>query len=116
MRRVLALSIVGLIAAGGCRMCASPYDYCGPVVECDDSVHPAGYTMPTSKSAPETVPAREATPQLQPPSPVPGPQSETPQASRTRSSMRQARRRPAYPRNDQNSDTVVPQSRQIYER
>ena len=116
MRYLLALSIVGVIAAGGCRMCASPYDYCGPVVECDDSSHPAAYTMPTTNSAPEAVPAPQAKPELQSPSPVPGPQSETPQASRTRSSMRQARVRRTAPSDVQNSDTVVPQSGQIYER
>jgi hypothetical protein len=116
MRRVLALSIIGLIAAGGCRMCASPYDYCGPVVECDDSTHPAAYTMPPTSAAPETVPAPQAKPQSQAPVAPPAPQSETPQAGRTRSSMRQARRRPPYLRNDQDSDTVVPQSGQVYER
>ena len=114
MRCVLALSIVGLIAAGGCRMCASPYDYCSPVVECDDSIHPAAYTMPPASVTPETVPAPQAKPEA--PTPSPAPQSEMPQASRTRSSMRQARRRPPYLRNDQNSDTVVPQSGQVYER
>jgi hypothetical protein len=34
MQRLLALSALVLVAATGCRMCASPYDYCGPVVEC----------------------------------------------------------------------------------
>src|SRR5262245_36411918 len=66
MRFVLALSLVGLIAAGGCRMCASPYDYCGPVVECDDSVHPAAYTMPSTSAAPETLPAPRAKPSQAP--------------------------------------------------
>lgn len=47
MRHLFACSFVVLtgltIAAGvGCRMCASPYDYCGPVVECDDS-YTSGY-------------------------------------------------------------------------
>jgi hypothetical protein len=114
MRYVLALSIVGLIAAGGCRMCASPYDYCGPVLECDDSVHPAGYTMPSVSSTPETVPAPQAKPQSQAPSPAP--QSEMPQAGRTRSSMRQARTRRPYSYSDQSSDTVIPQSGQVYAR
>ena len=114
MRCVLALSIIGLIAAAGCRMCASPYDYCGPVVECDDSSHPAAYTIPATSAAPETVPAPQAKPES--PTPSPAPQSEMPQASRTRSSIPQARRRPPYLRNDQNSDTVVPQSGQVYER
>jgi hypothetical protein len=114
MRAVLALTLVGLIAAGGCRMCASPYDYCGPVVECDDSAHPAGYTIPATSAAPETVPAPQAKPE--PPTPSPAPQSETPQAGGTRPSMRQARHRPPYLRNDQNSDAVVPQSGQVYER
>jgi len=116
MRRVLAFSIVGLIAAAGCRMCASPYDYCGPVLECDDSVHPAGYTMPSVSPAPETVPAPQAKPQPQTPAPSPGPQSEMPQAGRTRSSMRQARARRPYPYSDQSSDTVIPQSGQVYAR
>ncbi|HEY2826619.1 MAG TPA: hypothetical protein VGJ04_03380 [Pirellulales bacterium] len=34
MKRLLGLSALILAAATGCRMCASPYDYCGPVVEC----------------------------------------------------------------------------------
>jgi hypothetical protein len=34
MYRLLALSLFVLAAATGCHMCASPYDYCGPVVEC----------------------------------------------------------------------------------
>ncbi|HTQ39397.1 MAG TPA: hypothetical protein VMJ32_10230 [Pirellulales bacterium] len=33
MRRLLALSVIVFAANMGCRMCASPYDYCGPVVE-----------------------------------------------------------------------------------
>jgi len=117
MRYVLAISIIGLIAAGGCRMCASPYDYCGPVVECDGDGHPAAYSMPPSSSGPETVPAPQAKPESQapatPPAPVPQPQ---PQASRTRSSMRQARTRRPSPQTDQNSDTIVPQSGQVYQR
>ncbi len=35
MTRLLGLSALVLLAATGCRMCACPYDYCGPVVECD---------------------------------------------------------------------------------
>lgn len=34
MNRLLGLSALVLLASTGCRMCASPYDYCGPVVEC----------------------------------------------------------------------------------
>ncbi|HEY2759236.1 MAG TPA: hypothetical protein VGI75_00795 [Pirellulales bacterium] len=34
MNRLLGLSALVLLAATGCRMCACPYDYCGPVVEC----------------------------------------------------------------------------------
>jgi hypothetical protein len=33
MTRSLGLFALVLLAATGCRMCASPYDYCGPVVE-----------------------------------------------------------------------------------
>src|SRR3954453_7826689 len=48
MRRLLACSFVTLtgltIAAGtGCRMCASPFDYCGPVVECNNGNCGGGY-------------------------------------------------------------------------
>ncbi len=41
MRRSSALvaaictALCVMAASSGCRMCASPYDYCGPVVECD---------------------------------------------------------------------------------
>jgi hypothetical protein len=115
MRYVLALSGIALIAAGGCRMCASPYDYCGPVVECDDAGHPGYMTAPTS-AAPETIPTPQAKPQMQMPVPSPGPQSEVPQASRTRSSMRQARARRPHPSNEQNSDATIPQAGQVYER
>jgi hypothetical protein len=57
MRRLLACSFVALtgltIAAGtGCRMCASPYDYCGPVVECDDCNSGNGYHPGTVAPAP----------------------------------------------------------------
>jgi len=41
MRRVITLLSL-LIAAGGCRMCASPYDYCGPVVDSDCCGYPGG--------------------------------------------------------------------------
>lgn len=116
MRCVLALSIIGLFAAGGCRMCASPYDYCGPVVECDDTEHPAAYAMLPSSAAPETIPEPQTKPQSQSPTAPPAPPSETPQASRTRSSMRQARMRRPSSYNDRNSDTFVPQSGQVYER
>ena len=34
MKRLLGLSALIMFAATGCRMCACPYDYCGPVVEC----------------------------------------------------------------------------------
>jgi hypothetical protein len=34
MKRLLGLSALIMFAASGCRMCACPYDYCGPVVEC----------------------------------------------------------------------------------
>jgi hypothetical protein len=34
MIRLLGLSALVLLASTGCRMCACPYDYCGPVVEC----------------------------------------------------------------------------------
>jgi len=34
MNRFLGLSALVLLAGAGCRMCACPYDYCGPVVEC----------------------------------------------------------------------------------
>jgi hypothetical protein len=45
MRRVLAYSFVfvsalTVAANGGCRMCASPFDYCGPVVDCDNGGYP----------------------------------------------------------------------------
>jgi hypothetical protein len=33
MRRLLALSLLVIAAGSGCRMCASPYDYCGPVMD-----------------------------------------------------------------------------------
>ncbi|MCC7083973.1 MAG: hypothetical protein IT427_03075 [Pirellulales bacterium] len=33
MRRLLTLSLLLIAAGSGCRMCASPYDYCGPVVD-----------------------------------------------------------------------------------
>ena len=39
MRRVLLiLALIGLTASAGCRICAHPYDYCGPtyVGECSD--------------------------------------------------------------------------------
>jgi hypothetical protein len=56
MRRLFACSFVALtgltIAAGtGCRMCASPYDYCGPVVECDNGNYGGGYHAGTSAPA-----------------------------------------------------------------
>jgi hypothetical protein len=34
MSRLLALAFAILFAASGCRMCACPYDYCGPVPGC----------------------------------------------------------------------------------
>jgi hypothetical protein len=57
MRRLFACSFVALtgltIAAGtGCRMCASPYDYCGPVVECDDCNSGNGYHPGAAAPAP----------------------------------------------------------------
>jgi hypothetical protein len=33
MRRFFAITALVLSAAAGCHMCASPYDYCGPVIE-----------------------------------------------------------------------------------
>ncbi len=40
-RTLLAWSLVGLItAAAGCKMCAHPYDYCGPVVGPCQSCNP----------------------------------------------------------------------------
>jgi hypothetical protein len=33
MRRLFALSLILVAAGTGCRICASPYDYCGPVVD-----------------------------------------------------------------------------------
>jgi hypothetical protein len=33
MRRLFALSLMLVAAGTGCRICASPYDYCGPVVD-----------------------------------------------------------------------------------
>lgn len=116
MRYVIALLGMALISAGGCRMCASPYDYCGPVIECDDPAHPAMYTTVPTNAVPETVPTPQAKPQMQTPVPSPGPQSEMPQASRTRPSMRQARARRPHPYNDQTSDATIPQAGQVYER
>jgi hypothetical protein len=43
MRRLLALLPLLMMAAGGCRMCASPYDYCGPVVDSNCCGGPGGY-------------------------------------------------------------------------
>jgi hypothetical protein len=33
MRKLLFAALCGLAATVGCRQCASPYDYCSPVVE-----------------------------------------------------------------------------------
>ncbi len=41
MRRLLTLLSL-VIAASGCRMCSSPYDYCGPVVDSDCCGYPGG--------------------------------------------------------------------------
>lgn len=44
MRRLLALSFVLIATGSGCRMCASPYDYCGPVVDdccCNSDYQPS---------------------------------------------------------------------------
>ena len=115
MRSLLALSIVAILAGAGCRMCASPYDYCGPVVECDDQE--SASTMPATRAAPESVPTPQAKPYSEAPATPPAPTPEpAPQASRTRSSMRQAQVRRPYLSHDQNSDTVVPQSGQVYQR
>jgi len=99
MRRLFACSFVALtgltIAAGtGCRMCASPYDYCGPVVECDNGNYGGGYHAGTSApadgqyyekgSGPEEI-QRPAPPQnMGQPTPAPAPTPATgPMASRT---------------------------------
>jgi len=36
MRRFIAVAVIVFIASAGCHMCASPYDYCSPVVESYD--------------------------------------------------------------------------------
>lgn len=52
MRRLLALSLLVVAAGSGCRMCASPYDYCGPVV--DDGCAGGDYqSQPPSHSQPQ---------------------------------------------------------------
>jgi hypothetical protein len=87
MRRVLAFSIVTLGAmilatSGGCRMCASPYDYCGPVVDSGDCGSGPGYTQGGARmdgeyyengAAPEEI-NRPAPPQkMGTPTPAPTP-------------------------------------------
>jgi hypothetical protein len=58
MRRLLALSLCvsatafAIATAEGCRMCASPYDYCGPVVESGGCGENGGGPAPVSKVAP----------------------------------------------------------------
>jgi hypothetical protein len=37
---LLVLAVVG--TSQGCRICDSPYDYCGPVMPCGDSCGPGG--------------------------------------------------------------------------
>lgn len=46
--------LLALLGAAGCRMCASPYDYCGPVVDscCCDSQYGAGYAPQGYQSGP----------------------------------------------------------------
>ncbi len=62
MRRLFALlSLLG--ALSGCRMCASPYDYCGPVVDDNCCGYPGGGpAMGPNQAAPyyENAPAMEA--------------------------------------------------------
>jgi hypothetical protein len=58
MRRLLALSLVVVAAASGCRMCASPYDYCGPVVDdccCGSDYQPQVPYQGTSAATMETT-------------------------------------------------------------
>jgi hypothetical protein len=84
---IAVLAALTLAASGGCRMCASPYDYCGPVVDCDDGGYSNGYhpgvgSQPAAgqyyenKSAPEEInrpqsPKNLGTPNLGTPSPTP---------------------------------------------
>jgi hypothetical protein len=64
MRRLFALlSLLG--ALSGCRMCASPYDYCGPVVDDNCCGYPGGGpAMGPNQGAPyyENAPAMESAP------------------------------------------------------
>src|SRR5262249_31845484 len=90
-------------AAGGCRMCASPYDYCGPVVECGDN-HPSEYSAQPAASGSdyETVPAPAAKPETPTPAIPPAPKPELqPQAGR-RSGTRQTTAKLVYPYGDRN--------------
>jgi len=87
MRRLLALAIVGLAAGTGCRMCASPYDYCGPVVDNDCANAGAGFAPHADTSGPayDNVPAPEGKVESPTPATPPVPSPPTPQARRTRS-------------------------------
>ena len=76
MRRLLPLLLLAIVAgSGGCHMCACPYDYCGPVVECgcwDDSPgcyggglghgEPIYNETPSTESVPTPAPAQPAPP------------------------------------------------------
>ena len=52
MKRLLGISALVLFAATGCRMCACPYDYCGPVVECGCVGCDSGPSGPYEESSP----------------------------------------------------------------
>jgi hypothetical protein len=50
MKRLAVFALI-LAASGGCRMCASPYDYCGPVYD-SAPPNPPQYSPPPIGDAP----------------------------------------------------------------
>ncbi len=56
MLRKFAVAALVLCAAVGCHMCASPYDYCGPVIENG----PHGQSCPTCSMNGDYAAARQS--------------------------------------------------------
>jgi hypothetical protein len=102
MRRVVTYSFVlvsalTLGANGGCRMCASPFDYCGPVVDCDNDSyqHASSHggaggdgAYYENGSAPEEISRPQPPHNMRVPSPSP---TGTPQAQKSNPYMRSSR-------------------------
>ncbi len=59
-RRALGLGLLGILSATvGCRMCCHPYDYCGPVYQCDGCGCPSCCGHSRANSVLEPIPQRE---------------------------------------------------------